>query len=327
MGLMDAAGRRRASPARALDATIVLRSAGERTAELSRALLEAEVGPDQVVVIREVPFSRAVQRTLEIGVQCGRRWTIATDADVLVGPGSIARLVATANRAPDELFALEGRILDKLFGGPRSGGFHLYRTSLLPQAIEFCNPSQPVHRPEFEVIMRMCQQGFVQQREKYVLGVHDFEQSYRDLFRKGFVHAQKHADETTILEPFWTRAARGDADFEAVLLGMKEGRLAGGIATTDVREFGDAIDAILRRAGLAEKTPLSGTDLPPGALGSMMRRRPPPEYRAWYRREYGSLWQKTVLPVYYSCLRVTPRPVRLFVRRILGMPANPTALD
>ena len=53
------------------DTCVVIRSAGERTEELCRYLAAQQVPEENVVVIREHPFSRAVLKSFEVGLDFG----------------------------------------------------------------------------------------------------------------------------------------------------------------------------------------------------------------------------------------------------------------
>ncbi len=234
---------------------LVLRTAGERTAELARKLVESQKPYNEVFVIQEVPFGRAVEKTFEIGIESGKKWTIGMDADVLLTSKAIATLVNFAESRKDYVFEVEGRLFDKLFGGPRWCGLHLYRTAMLDRALEIAKRRDSVHRPEFHVISGMHEAGFTQVRSNAILGIHDFEQDYTDYYRKGFVHAQKHSQELRILLPTWKFLARCDADFAAVLCGVEAGAAEAGIASTDVSRF-ESISKELDARNFLPKDPI-----------------------------------------------------------------------
>jgi hypothetical protein len=266
------------------DVTIVLRSAGERTKDLAYRLLCSDASEDQVHLIEEVPFSRAVQRTLEIGVDEGRKWTAAVDADILVRRGALADLVELAEQAPDTLFELEGRIWDKLFGGAREGGIHLYRTNLIPEALTYLDVEAAVHRPEFTVISAMTAKGYTQEKHELVVGLHDFEQRNLDYFRKGVSHARKHQELAWFMEPMWERLAPSDAVIRECLAGWRYGTDNPGLAVTDIRQIGEL--ARIRQEGQPEPEIQSNTPM----LNSlddvsqfMASLKPEPEFNAWER--------------------------------------------
>ena len=262
-----------------MDLTVVIRGAGERTANQCYELVCDEVASCHVFQIREQPFTHAVRRTFEIGIAERRKWTAAIDADVLVRSGAFEDLIDLAERSPEELFELEGRIWDKLFCGPRPGGIHLFRTTLIPKAIDDLDWEEPTHRPESRVIQRMVSLGHPQNKHEVIVGIHDFFQYERDLYRKGFVHAQKHASQVeTFFQPMWQRLAKIDPDFQTVLHGMNDGRAVSGYAITDVTYFQDQLEAKLRGLGIREKQELIQKIDPDAILREL---HPAKEFEAW----------------------------------------------
>jgi hypothetical protein len=299
-------------------ATAIVRAAGERTQSLCAVLLEQQVsGP--VITIEEAPFSRAVIRTFELGLKAGRKWTIAVDADVLVRPVAIREIAAVAEAADETVFEVQGRIFDRLFQGPRSGGLHLYRTSMLEAALEFANREEAVHRPEFHVIQAMEARGFPQLTFDTVLGLHDFEQSYHALYRKGFVHAQKHNDVVPFLERMWQRLAASDADFQAAILGLEAGRNVGGIARTDIRAFGDSIDTVLQQNGLNEKESLPDSATTCFNVERLLETvEPAPEFLEWEELELRRAKEAPLMRAAYRLFLTLPTPVQRIVRTLLN---------
>jgi hypothetical protein len=263
------------------DVTVVVRSAGERTLAVCRRLLEEVFPADRVHVIAERPFAAAVRRTCEIGSEAGRSWTLAVDADVLVRADALRDFVTRARRAPERVFELQGRILDKPFGGPRDGGPHLYRSELLALALRFTAGEVSSARPEFHLLRCMASRGYPWLQGEDVLGIHDFEQFHRDLHRKARAHARKHRAAIPLLRTMWLRLARRDPDYRALLLGLEAGRSAGG-DLGDAVDLSAEIDALLEAEGLEEKGPLGAEAV--GAVqvaAAIDGFHPEPEFHAW----------------------------------------------
>lgn len=210
------------------EVTAVIRSAGERTEAACNHLLSSQVSEENISVIHERPFTKALERTFEIGMQRGRPWTLVVDADVLIRDGAISQILEMAEQAEDNVFEVQGRMLDKLFGGARPCGLHLYRTALLPEAID-CIPAQGVTmRPETLVLRRMASRGYPWVQEEIVVGLHDYEQYYRDIYRKAFAHAHKHGRYVPHLESLWRRLAEEDPDYQVALWGLRAGQIFDG---------------------------------------------------------------------------------------------------
>lgn len=201
--------------------TVVIRSVGERTEGVCLDLIRQQVTHANIHVIHETPFSKALQKSYEIGIKAGRKWTMVLDADVLVREGFVAEIFERAEKAPESVFVFHSSMLDKFFGGIRVGGAKLYRTKLLPKAMELV-PEVDV-RPETYVVKKMHKQGAYVDITDILCGVHDFEQYYSDIFRKGFAHGVKHQSLADSLKPYWTRMKKKDKDFEVLLAGSEIG--------------------------------------------------------------------------------------------------------
>ncbi len=234
------------------DVLTVIRTTGERTTELCELLVSEQVIPDNITFIHETTSSLAVSRTFELGLEYGMPWTIAIDADVLIYSRAIHSLVGLAEQSPAATFHLAGRLIDKLSGGPICIGLHIYRTTHLDHALKVTKASGIVPRLESQVIQQMKTAGYVDAEVDAVLGLHDFEQDYRDLYRKGFMNARNHADCFSILERMWDRLAKTDDDLLAVLSGGRAAQAEGEIKDTNFTTFPDDLQTI----GLSEKRPI-----------------------------------------------------------------------
>ncbi len=52
-----------------------------------------------------VPFLAALRSSVRIGMKAGREFTLCVDADVILAPGAIARMIGLLTSAPDAFFA------------------------------------------------------------------------------------------------------------------------------------------------------------------------------------------------------------------------------
>lgn len=265
---------------RASGVFVIVRAAGERTEAAARALAAAQVGEDKVALIREVPFAAAVRRGFEIGVEAGEPWTLCLDADVLLRPGAIEALRRAGEAALEEepaLFEVEGDVADKLFGQLRQAGQHLYRTALLPKALEEVRFDAKRSRPEATVKDDMERLGHPSARLDVLTGLHDFEQSYADLFRKVFVHTRKHARYMAYASRYWRRLGAQDDDYRFMFVAMQAasaindfaglaGMNHGEKVSIDKRGFSEDVTALLRPMGLDEKPPLRDGDVTGAAV-------------------------------------------------------------
>lgn len=209
--------------------TIIIRSVGERTESLCRDLILAQgLAPANITIVRESPFSAAMRESFKIGLERDLRWTLCVDADVLLRPGSIHQLVQMAEMQEDNVCEVQGFILDKFFGGPREAGNHLYRTALLNEVTRQIPMEGVDIRPEYYTLKTMKDKGYPWVTVPYVVGLHDFEQYYHDIFRKCFVHAHKHDHRLYLFARYWRRMSSTDKDYAVALTG-----LATGLVTTE----------------------------------------------------------------------------------------------
>ncbi|NRD89509.1 hypothetical protein C8024_08730 [Sphingopyxis sp. BSNA05] len=232
--------------------TMIIRTVGERTQAACRESIRAQgVDDAQIITVREAPFSKAMRVGFEAGIAAGREWTFCIDADVIMRPGSIAAMMRQAMQQPPEVFELQGVVLDKLFVTLREAGNHLFRTSLLPEMIELIPEEGQSLRPETTAMEGMKARGYPWTRVPYVVGLHDFGQNNRDIFRKCYTHAQKHSHLLNELLPKMRERAAADHDFAVAIAGLAEGLKATGAVRIDIahRPFAERFEA----QGIEEK--------------------------------------------------------------------------
>ncbi|MDT0684538.1 hypothetical protein RM543_17845 [Roseicyclus sp. F158] len=205
----------------------------------------------------------------EAGIAAGRDWTFCIDADVVLRAGSVAAMLRTAQAQPPYVFEVQGAVLDKLFVTLRQAGNHLFRTSLLSQMID-CIPEEGTSlRPETTAMQRMKARGHPWAQVPYVVGLHDFGQSNRDIFRKCYTHAQKHSHLLADLIPKMRARAQADPDFQVAIMGLAEGLMA----TADVRidtgykPFSERFEALQ----IAEKAPCTEEEFSSNNVERLLR--------------------------------------------------------
>lgn len=252
------------------DVTVIVRECGERTAEACVALLQRLFPGNEIHRVGARPFSATLRLSLEKGLAEGRAWTLCIDADVLVLP-ELIELLQEAQTAPGDLFELQGLVFDKLMTAPRAAGNHLYRTALIERALPLIPAGQSL-RPETDMIGAMAARGFACRQSAALVGLHDFEQSFRDLHAKAFLHGHKHRFLLPLYRPLWQMLAPEDADYRVALAALDEAQ-ADERAPSVSRDYGaGAAEAAVERLGLPEKPPL---DAVPGAAA----------LRAWTRQD------------------------------------------
>lgn len=241
--------------------TVVIRSVGERTEDLCREIIGTQIAHQNIFLVREKPFARAVQKTFQIGIDANRTWTMAVDADTLLLPGVLQYVCEYAETQAANLFKAQGLVIDKFLSGPRLAGNHLYRTALLPRALHYIPDSVENIRPETFILKKMIQQGVTVMQADMVFGFHDFEQYYRDIFRKNFLQAKKHARKAKLIKTQWEQLAHSDCDYAIALSGYESGLSYRGKVIVDA----DAVhvkyfDALARVLNIQEKPPLDNAE-------------------------------------------------------------------
>jgi hypothetical protein len=204
--------------------SVIIRSCGERTEEICKELILSQgIYEENITVIRKSPFSLALQKSFEKGIQLNRPLTLCVDADVLLFQDAIHKMILFMEQQRPLIFEVQFLVLDKFFGGARQAGVHLFRTSILPIALGLI-PSDPGNiRPEQHTLEAMRKKGYPSRRIDYLTGLHDFEQNYMDIYRKSFIQAHKHLEYAEIFLSYWPKQAKEDPDFQAALLGYKDG--------------------------------------------------------------------------------------------------------
>ena len=235
------------------DVFIVVRGVGERTQEVVIDLAKRLVGSDSVTFVTGTPFSETLKKSFEVSIARGLTWTFCVDADVLFLPESLVQLRRMAQVAPSHLFGIQGLVLDKFFGGLRPAGARLYRTELLSQALSYIPSGEESKRPETFVRRAMQRAGYEYIAQGVFVGLHDFEQYYRDIYRTAFFHAQKHGKYVPRLRPYWERMSDIDTDFAVALRGVGDGALVREVLGLDVKNFSDRADKALLDLGITEK--------------------------------------------------------------------------
>jgi len=269
----------------------IVRSCGERTTRQAVALLSKIFDIDDIEVVREVPFEKALRATYEIGIASGREWAFVMDADVLPSPRRLRQALTSRADRVEDVFVFRGLVLDKFFGWPREVGNYIYRTSLLGTALDLIPRAGAKVRPEFSTIQAMHHRGHrMETVEDMTYAVHDFEQFYKDLFRKGYVYASKHPA-MQILMTDWQKRGEKDADFFVMLAGAVAHNARGGEVEIDVRRFPKDLGVFLTNYGLAEKDVLSDLDISEERVDSLISSwSPSPVYHAYHA--YLGLWPR-----------------------------------
>ena len=241
----------------ATDLVVVIRAAGERTFQVCQDLVRMQIPTDAVEIVNETPFEAALRKTYELGLQRGAKWTMTLDADVLLREGAVAELVAEAERLPPHFVQIEGLVHDKLTGRFRKAGHRIYRTSLLTKALQALPPAGSEIRPEFATLQRMEEWGFPSREVRLVVGIHDYEQDDCDVYRKAFVHANKHQNWLADMVFRSKSLSCADDDFRIALRGLCDGLVSTNTVRIDTAAYSSNAQTAISDLGIREKAPLN----------------------------------------------------------------------
>ncbi|MGJ8642155.1 MAG: hypothetical protein ACSHX9_02005 [Luteolibacter sp.] len=248
------------------DVSIVLRSAGERTAPLCKELLSSLVvdSGTQFHETQQAPFGKALHESFNWARSTPHKWTLTIDGDILPHTAGLRSLIEFAETLPSDIFHCQGLVIDKLFGNIRPAGVRIYRTSAIERMMEEItdNITDSI-RPESNLVQLMKKLGYGSAEfSREVGGLHDHEQYFRDIYRKSFIHARKNAEYIRLLLPHWEALAESDPDFKIAMIGYRAGMAFPHDLPIDIRLLPTEISPILKCLGLVEKKeiPVSGLD-------------------------------------------------------------------
>ena len=236
-----------------LNIIVVIRAAGERTKEACRQIVLNELSENDLFVIKCTPFEEALRESYRIGIKSDKEWMITIDADVLPRKGFIKGIKAITEKLPDQIFTFKTMIFDKLFFTHRMAGFRVYRNRYLETAYEFIPENGKEIRPESYTIRKMEQRGYKTKVFEYVVGLHDYEQYYRDIYRKAYFHATKHPGHVADSVAFWKQQAAHDSDYQVALKGAIDGLLSDDQPKPDIRFFETISKIAIQELDLIEK--------------------------------------------------------------------------
>jgi len=235
--------------------TVIIRTVGERTTDLCHLLLKKQVAAENIHLVQETPFTAAVKKTYELALQENRKWTFVIDADLLPASGIIAAMVAYAETLKENVFEIEGQVNDKFLESPRRAGNHLYRTRHMTEALKHIPRPTGALRPESMVLNKMSKKGYPWLATNFLVGLHDYEQYYLDIYRKSFTQAGKHRERVNKLLPLWQQKAQTDRDFKVALAGFQHGLLSKKPLSIDLA-LNDYFKNELDKMGISEKKAL-----------------------------------------------------------------------
>lgn len=187
---------------------IIIRGIGERTERecIRRCGLQGET-----YLVREYPFGASIRKSYELAMSFNQKWVPIIDADVLLHNDCLRKALQILNRKSNKIFCWDGTTNDKIMMKNRRAGVHIYNRDMLFVALQFIDNKQI--KPETYVRKRMLKLGCITYKDDFVFGIHDYEQYYRDLWRKAVCQTKKLVGMTGKRPAKWKRASKRDKDF------------------------------------------------------------------------------------------------------------------
>jgi hypothetical protein len=239
-----------------MDATIILRTVGERTTALCKSTLGRQVPGGAIHVVQRTPFVAALRETFTLGVAGGRPYTVVVDADLLPLDNLVEVLLASARADGGDWFEKHALVRCRLFAKKRGAGNRVYRTALLTEALGLVAEFEDALRPEYEVIQAMAGRKHGSELIKQVIGLHGYEQFYRDLYRTAYVHAVKSPVRCGAAYAGWL-AQKDDPEFAVILAAYDAGMRHRGKLVIDASEVLGQMPGIEERRTLRYRSQLS----------------------------------------------------------------------
>jgi hypothetical protein len=204
-----------------------------------------------------------LEESLLVSAREGRPWSLLVDGDVLLRQGALKRIVEELEAVTGPFYLLDFMTLDRGFGGPAYAGVHGYTTSFLEQAAAAIETAVDAQRPETRLVKEMRSMGVTSLQSPTVVGLHDYDQYFRDLYRKYFVRGFKFRQ---LANGMFRRLREGYADdpeCRVMLWGFLEGFFEADeqpIAPLDTEYYVEKSSRLLTMLGLKELAPLPTSD-------------------------------------------------------------------
>lgn len=202
---------------------IIVRTCGERT---TQKCIESCERQGHVDVINARPFGESIRQTYlkALEYKLTDDWICVIDADVILYGGVLRKAIKELKEAEiygKNIFCFDGKTEDKILMMSRRAGIHIYKISILEQALEFIDNEHI--KPESNVRRQMAELGYITYRSSMVFGKHDHEQYYCDLWRKAICQTQKLAKMIRNKPSRWLQLSKSDNDYLVIYNANKWG--------------------------------------------------------------------------------------------------------
>lgn len=205
--------------------TVVIRAAGERTEQLCTQIIQSQLqSTSQLTVLHESPFSRAVIRTFEIGIDSKRPWLIAIDADIIPLDDVIVRIREICGKMHPKAFVATPLFHCHAVNGLATRGLHCYNAAHLPIAWSLIDSLEDNLRPESRFHDAMSAMGYSRECYAKILGLHEHEQFAKHIYIKSMLRSRKDEFGDQIRASLESRA-QTSRDCQIALWGFEDAQL------------------------------------------------------------------------------------------------------
>jgi hypothetical protein len=260
---------------------VVVTSVGERTESVCIALLAEEVPQKNIVLLNnKVSFQEKLKESFQTAIDRKSVWMLRIDADVLVKKGAIDEILKFAAESAPNTFEVHTKMLDKFSGGVRPGGAKLYRSSLLQKAIDLIPAKEVSYRPETFVLKEMEKLGYPWIQTEVVVGLHDYEQFYKDIHRHTITNTIRGAEFIDFWKRYWKNHEEEDFDFKLALFASSEAEKYKNSNVLDVNSYYEKdLAEFLQKNNVKEKIPLDMKALNQSSISEIVENfKPEKEY-------------------------------------------------
>ena len=207
---------------------VIVRSSDEKTEkQLYHQLLDSKyLTSSDITVLKEKPFWRSLEAMTMLAKQTNADYYAVIDADILLLKSTVSWIFEYIEviHSNEYVGGAQFSILDYLFGGPRSGGIHLYKSELLKVAKDFIDDIKLELRPETKLKnLSLSKTDTIWKFSNLIIGLHDYGQYSFDYFRKGYFFAQKHRKLFDYFRSFWASESHRSNNYFFALRGLELG--------------------------------------------------------------------------------------------------------
>ncbi|WP_394906970.1 hypothetical protein [uncultured Mesonia sp.] len=232
--------------------TVIIRSTDEATKDYLFNQVKKEVRIENIFIINEKPFYRALLKTFERGISENKKYTLALDADLILAPNAVSLMLQIVQKETENFYVYQGYILDSFRCSIKQGGPHLYKTSNLARAMEFFDLNKKEIRPESFLYNKMQELGYKIIIDRKIFAIHDYKQHLEDIYRKGYFHGIKHRGWRKYLNLWLDKSERNDA-YKAAIIGFLDGYFTSEKTYPCIKEMKNRGMEVINRYNLRQK--------------------------------------------------------------------------